>query len=559
VNNDLFINVVHVLGQNWGLVVCLLLFVFWGTLLVFVLLKKTTDQQFTDIELTALALGGWPLPVLFVSLLILLLRIFLPDIFVAVITLTIICGSAGYSIYLVWKRISASFLIPISVFLLFVFLRLGFAAEAILPPYFDSAEHYRIIQQILDMPGKASFAWPTTSYYHLGYHLILAAITLIIHADIGQTMLLFGQIILAALPLPIWFLIYRVTQSKTAAVFGVVLAAFGWFMPSHAVNWGKYPALLGLLLIQFTLGAAVLQNRWLFALVAIVSVLIHTRAAILFGIFGAAWMFSAMWLDQPRTRRTVIFTFVLVLFGALTLLIGRNQIVGPILEPYRIWVTLLAGLLAVAVYQSFPRLTFFTILVMLFMLAGIFIPIRSNLSLLDRPLVEMALFFPLTFLGGLGVMRIPKLAVIVFALLIVIHAGLTYDFSPSDCCQLVTRDDATALDWMDRHLPKDAYVAIAGANLNLDAFGRPMRSAGVDAGIWVLPLTGRASLPLPYSIDFSAQNTRDLLCSYGVTHIYVGSMQQSFNPDFAKAKPEWYKTIFTLPEADIVQVINCGG
>ena len=556
-NDDLFINSARVLGQNWKLILALLACVTWGTLLVFAILKKTTEQQFADIELTALALGGWPLPALLISLLILLLRAFIPDGFIFIIALTIIATSAGFAVRSVWGKVSLSFVLPILIFLLLVFVRLGFVANVILPLYFDSAEHYRIIQVLLSMGEGTKFAWPSTAYYHLGYHVIAAAITWITYANISQVMLLFGQIILAAIPLPMYFFVHRITGSKMAALFSVTLAAFGWFMPAHAVNWGKYPALLSLLLIQFTLGAAIIKNRWLFVLAAIASVLIHTRAIILIAIFGMAWILSALWMDQPRNRRILLFALTVTMLGMAILLIERNQILGPILEPYRIWVTLLVGLLSATVFRSFSRLTVFFLLAILLMLAGIFIPITSTLTLLDRPLVEMTLFLPLAFLGGLGVVRLPKFAVTVLTAFIIIHAWGTYNFSPSDCCQLVNRDDAVALDWMDKHLPADARIAIASTNLNLNAFGSLMQGAGTDAGIWVAPLTQRTILTMPYSTDFIMQSTRDNLCRQHVTHVYVGAKPQSFEIDFAEARPAWYETIFSLPNTRIVQVINC--
>ena len=434
------------------------------------------------------------------------------------------------------------------IFLFFVFIRLGFSANAVLPPYFDSAEHYRIIQSLINMDDVF-----TTSYYHIGYHVIVAAFTLLTHANLGQAMLLFGQVILAAIPLPIYFFVHRATNSKTAAWFGVTLAAFGWFMPAHAVNWGKYPALLSLLLIQFAIGAAIIKNRWLFVLSLAAAVLIHSRSIILLAIFGAAWMLSAI----PRNKRILIFALTGTLLGMSILLINRNQVISPIFEPYANWVTLLVILLAVSVFQSFPRLIVFPILAILLMLAGMFIPVTSALTLLDRPLVEMTLFLPLAFLGGLGATRLPKFAVTVLAAIIIIHAWTTYNFSPSDCCQLVSRDDAVTLDWMDKHLPANAQIAIASADLSLTAFGAPMSGTGTDAGIWVTPLTGRTILALPYSTDFIAQSTHDLLCQQQVTHIYVGGLPRSFQSDFADAKPAWYKTIFFLPDARIVQTLGC--
>ena len=104
------------------------------------------------------------------------------------------------------------------------------------------------------------------------------------------------------------------------------------------------------------------------------------------------------------------------MLGMTILLINRNQVISPIFEPYANWVTLLVILLAVSVFQSFPRLIIFRILAILLMLAGIFIPVTPLLTLLDRPLVEMTFFLPLAFLGGLGATRLPKFAVILFLL-----------------------------------------------------------------------------------------------------------------------------------------------
>jgi hypothetical protein len=547
-NNDLFINSAHILVQNWGLILALLAYVTWGTLLTFASLKKITGSQFTDAELATLALGGWPLPALSFSALLLGLRLFIPANFISIIALGLLVISAGFALRVVWKRTSPGFLIPVFIFLFFVFIRLGFSANAVLPPYFDSAEHYRIIQSLINMDDVF-----TTSYYHIGYHVIGAAFRLLTHANLGQAMLLFGQIILAAIPLPMYFFIHRVTNSNTAAWFGVTLAAFGWFMPAHAVNWGKYPALLSLLLIQFTLGAALIKNRWLFALSLAASALIHSRSIILLAIFGAAWVLSAI----PRRKRTLIFALSGTMLGMGILLIKQNQIISPIFEPYAIWVTLLVALLAVSVFQSFPRLTVAPLFAMLLMLAGMFIPVTPVLTLLDRPLVEMTLFLPLALLGGLGAARLPKFVVTLFAIIIIFHAWTSYNFSPSDCCQLVSRNDAVALDWMDKHLPANARIAISSADVSLSAFGAPMPGTGTDAGTWVAPLTGRRVLALPYSTDFIAQSTHDLLCQQQVTHIYIGGLSRSFDSSFADSKPAWYKTILFLPDARVVQTLDC--
>src|SRR5262249_54131285 len=145
-----------------------------------------------------------------------------------------------------------------------------------------------------------------TGYYHLGFHILTAFIVSAEKANIAQTMLILGQLILAFLPLSFFFLIKYVTQSNLAAFFAIALAEFGWYMPAHAMDWGKYPALMGVALIPFTLSLFYLlvQSRgrissaksWaLFILLTfsiVISELAHSRTIIIYGIVFLAWMIS---------------------------------------------------------------------------------------------------------------------------------------------------------------------------------------------------------------------------------------------------------------------------
>jgi len=547
-NSDLFVNSAHVFTQNWKTILAILAFVGWGSLLTFAILKKITKERFSDFELTALALGGWPLPVLILSTLLLIMHLLIPSEFILIIAFVTALVSLWLAFRAIQERLSLKLIIPVIVFLVFVFVRLGFSANLVLPPYFDSAEHYRIIQSLINADNPLI----GRPYYHLGYHVISAALTLATQAGIGKIMLLFGQIILAAIPLPIYFFIRHITGSNTAAWFGVSLAAFGWFMPAHAINWGKYPALLSLLLIQFTLGTVFIKNRWLLAISLAVSILIHTRSIIFLAIFGLAWMISAI----PRIKRTLVLILTCAILGMAILPIKQDPLTGLVLEPYGIWVTLLAGLLSASVFLAFPRLIFASLLVILLMLAGMFVPVTSTLTLLDRPLVEMTLFLPLAFLGGLGATRLPRFTAPILVAIIVINAWISYNFSPSKCCQLVSRDDAVTLDWINKNLPANARVAIASADLSLTSTSS-MLGTGSDAGIWVTPLTERGAFVLPYSTDFTIQETHDQLCEQQAMYIYVGGLDRSFNSNFADANPAWYKTIFFLPQAHIVQTLGC--
>ena len=91
-NTNLFHNMAQALGQNWALLLTFLIVVAWGSLLVFAYLKKYSADRFADAELVSLALSGWPVPLLLVSLLILALRIILPAGGVLIFALGLITG-----------------------------------------------------------------------------------------------------------------------------------------------------------------------------------------------------------------------------------------------------------------------------------------------------------------------------------------------------------------------------------------------------------------------------------------------------------------------------------
>jgi len=77
-NNELPAKSIQVLTQQWGLILALLTLIGWGSLLLYAHLKRNTGFQFTDLELAALSLGGWPLPALLISFPVLFLSAFLP-------------------------------------------------------------------------------------------------------------------------------------------------------------------------------------------------------------------------------------------------------------------------------------------------------------------------------------------------------------------------------------------------------------------------------------------------------------------------------------------------
>ena len=480
-----------------------------------------------------------------------------------------------------------------------LFLRLAYLTRLFVPPYFDSVEHFRIINELVNALESSTLlkTLPTLvpSYYHLGFHFLASLLAFGLHADPIEVILILGQVILTTIPFPIFFLIQSETHSDAAAFLGILLAGFGWYMPGFAVNWGKYPALGGLLVLELVLGIAysitlkkTARNRPLLivtlALAILVSTLFHTRTLVIIAIAFASWVVAGRL--QVRSVVSRYISFVVLLAGILILgiLIWKNPLLKLTLEPYLIdggWITLAVVILNPFAFAKFPLGVYFNILLILLVFAAMFIPVGNwlpgfeNQTLLDRPFVEILLFLPLSILGGLGlagllqflsdIPGIPEQsrfhARLLTTIVVLGSAGLmsirNYDFYPSDCCGFVGYDDTVALDWLDKNLPSDAHVLIATTQMNVLSSGPSPNLAGADAGIWIPALTGRKTTPAPFDTDFRSKDTLAQLCQKHIDYVYVGGTVQVFNASQLYARTDWYKKILSLPNAQLFQVTGC--
>jgi len=473
-------------------------------------------------------------------------------------------------------------------------LRLVFISKAILPSYFDSASHYLEIKKILGNNTTGLITSLTSNYYHLGFHFIAAFMAATFHANIANAMLIIGQMVLAVMPISFFFLIKHETRSTSAGLFAVILSAFGWYMPAHAVDWGKYPALMSIGLIPFVLSLAYLlsqyknslspQRRWaLYSLLGtgiLVSGFIHSRSLVIFGITFIAWIIASWQQKLPVWQRGILFFIVATAIVLEIIYIQNQDVLGLLFDPYvpkGIWITALVLFLSIFALRSSSRMVFTSLLAVGFLLGSLFIPVlgiipgHENLTLLDRPFVEMILFLPLSIIGGLGLAGLEKFLQaknikliskrgfigVIACGLILINAYATYDLYPAKCCVLAGNDDMTAIDWMDQHLPTNVHIGISATELKVLTSGTFEGYVGGDAGIWITPLINRFTSPLLYDTDFSEQVTLDNLCQSGISDLYVGDLGQNFDVSQLSAKPTWYKALLSMPEVKVYQVIGC--
>lgn len=446
------------------------------------------------------------------------------------------------------------------------------AAQAlIVPSYFDSAEHVRLI---LALAAGASprTVWNhlTGGYYHLGYHMIIGLAARVLPANPIHLVLFSGPLLLALIPPGIYVLLRRFS-GQAGAIFGALLCAWGWIMPAYALDWGKYPLVAGLALLPFTLAAwpanAKQPGRWvLFGLLTMLTLAIHTRLLIVLGMSALAWWTSPYLMRLPRQSGSITALSSVLAAGLWT---ATQPMLAAVFNPYLVsgWgVTALVAALLPFGMRAHRRAMLWLLMLMAAMLSGLHISAEifaTGQNLLDRPLVETALSLPLAALGGLGLDGLrravrPNWFAGLYAgavVLVITTAGLQW--TRPHCCIIVTEADAVALDWMRTTLPPDVRILIAATEMRLRPGAGNAPLAGSDAGVWIQPLAQRHTLTTPYNTDFGTPQTLTTLCAQRVTHIYVGNLGQIFNRSQIDAHPTWYRVVFSMPPARIYEITGC--
>jgi hypothetical protein len=609
---DNLLKSLEVVTQNWPVVIGLLGLYLLGSASLFFWLKTSLGSRLTSGELTAVSLGGGFLP-LFLGLIPVFALGFFGGVKLNFILIwLVVLGLSGLLFFLTWRRNrqTAALETPrtgfpalwagllLLVFLLTLTLRLAFIAGLTVPLYFDSVMHYSIIADLIAKFNQASLPDFNTfvgGYYHLGYHLLTTALGLALQAQIAPLMLVFGQILLALLPLPLFFIVRRETQSDLAALFASLLAAWGWSMPAYAVNWGKYPALASLLAFEvficsvYLLLAAPREKRWFLTALSgfslLVSGLMHTRSLILIALALASAALAFAWSKLPRPARWISFLLVCAGLAALIWVLESKPALQLVFDPYREtapWLALPLLLLLPLAVKTFPRATLTGLLFITFCLGSVlfsvtyWLPAYQAQTLLDRPLVEMLLSTPLAFLGGLGCAGLlqalresPFLqaearqtaaqVLVTLALFGLTGYALTQaPLTPSDCCNFFNPDDLTAFAWMDKNLPATARILVAATPGSVFEDGPEAVYSGSDAGLWVTLLLKRTSLVLSNGVNFNTAAVHDKLCQYAVTQIYVGSRgADSFDPENLRQAPNWYQAQMEFPTTQVFRLTGC--
>lgn len=454
-------------------------------------------------------------------------------------------------------------------FLLLLLLRLAFLRDLLAPPYADSAYHYLLTTRLLD-PSIPLNALIPGSYYHLGFHVLSAWLAALTGTDLLALLPLTGQVLLAVLPLAVYALTLNLTENRIAARVSAITAALLWSMPAFAANWGKYPAIAGIVLLPAVCAIIFLlcsQERLkvrlsLAAAVLLIGVTwIHSRVLVLLVCAAAAALVSASLLKRCSTLLMRIFAG-LTLIGCGILYLTTPDLPAIYNGKYLLPII---GVLILSPFTLFvqPRITsaigIFTLLMLL--LGPIPLPAWLRLpaqSLLDRQFLAMSLFLPLSLLVGIGTSVLLHLlrqrwhkAIVWLILLgwIIFSAFNTNAYTPDPCCNFVKPSDLAALEWIKAELPPGSTVYIA-------AIEKEDGLIASDAGVWVTPLTGFSTQLLPFDYPWFSSREHSVICPLTPAYLYAGDQPYSFQIN-AITRPDWYALVYEHPSISIYRLIPC--
>lgn len=455
-------------------------------------------------------------------------------------------------------------------FCVYLALRMAYLKEINLPPFTDSVEHFKIIKSFLNPQLTASFF--ASPFYHFGFHSLTAWFSQITGLLPEYAISLVGQSILSLFPVSLFTLVYAFKRDWKPAILTSIVGAFFWTMPAHAVDWGKFPTLTGLVVLPAALALVALIMKGNTEKRAVLSGILngiflsmgilffHSRMLLCF-LLAIGCHLCVNWLQRKASRHIkVLIAFASLAFFAALFFTNKD-----LAEQYS---TPLVSLILLAIFSFVnawfhPRMTatvaFWGILLLLLMILPVSETLtRYSSTWMDLPFMKISssLLFSLLVGAGLwlamewmGKYKYGKPSAIAVLICLLLWMVFLQPYRPDACCNYVSSSDIAAFTWIKGNLPQDALIAIPG---RLDV----VQQYGTDAGIWISSMTGRDTFMLPYYYVWRYPKSHDKLCSRGVVYLFVSSQEMSFQVDLTN-DPDWYQPIFNVENTTIYRVIGC--
>jgi len=133
------------------------------------------------------------------------------------------------------------------------------AAELVLPAWVDSVHHTLLVRLVLErggLPPDFEPFMPVPLYYHTGFHTNAALFAALTGLAPDRAVLVFGQILNAAVALGVYRLGLSLWPDGRRAWIAMLLVGFCFQMPAYYLTWGRYTLLGGVFLLTLAMSAA---------------------------------------------------------------------------------------------------------------------------------------------------------------------------------------------------------------------------------------------------------------------------------------------------------------
>ncbi len=432
-------------------------------------------------------------------------------------------------------------IIGIVLFSLVILWRLYQARDLLLPNWVDSQHHFLIVRVFLEQGGLPANLSPYLDmpfYYHYGFHALAAVFTALSGLDIGPAMLLFGQVLNAAIGLSIYTLGKALWKDWRPALIAALLVSFATRMPAYYLSWGRYTLTTGMIFLPLIMAHALKMVRSKHTPKQILTLAVLTAGVLLTHYFAAILLilfFFLLLLDVLITRKQkllpAMLNFVRVPWGALCGLLlalpwliragqfsissaglGANlpesiqfifdgsgdyiwQLLGPTSNH---WLLPIAG---IGLLINLIRIKTINFSLWSLIIALMALPWSFTLRPFRPDHFAIVLFLPISLWVGWLAWEMGKWLVKILhkawvsGLFMIILVGGWIGWSVPNGVDivnpvtvLVTKADMEGLDWIKENTPADARFYINTSHWLSQIY------RGVDGGGWLLPYTGRWAL-----------------------------------------------------------------
>ena len=422
------------------------------------------------------------------------------------------------------------------------------ARTLVLPAWVDSPQHVLTIRVILEnrgIPVDYSPYLDVPFYYHFGYHVIGALLSLFSGLEPARATLIFGQVINALASLSVYRLARALWGNPLRAGLAALLVVLALRMPAYYLTWGRYTLLTGMFLLPLALAALLevrkdpTDQRAAVRLVLYTAAIActHFEALYLLGLFylcllltdGLRPALRREWRNLPWRITAILAIGVLLVIPWIFFVLDSSgstlglgvvspladsvegdwnyflNLAGPLQNHILFGLALPGLVLAWLKRRSRPLALWTTLVVLLALPFGLRIrPFRPDHMIIILYLPASLLLAEGLFRAGQVLQRLAKgrrlvwLAPGLAALGLLVWGGFTTLNIINTVTILADKADVQALEWVKQNTPADAnfYINAAGWQQNI--------YRGVDGGAWIMPITGRGAVVPPITYGWGS-------------------------------------------------------